>query len=163
MTPTGDVERPPELAVGRCPEMLTSLASFLSVLGIEAYLVGGAVRDMLLDREVRDLDVAVKADAAEVASDLASFLGGSAFPLDIERAIHRVVRPGAAIDLVGIDDIRADLARRDFTVDAMAVPVSELADGPTASLIDPHGGLRDLGPARSGWCRRPCLPTIRDG
>ena len=145
MTPTGDVERPPELAVGRSPEMLTSLASFLSVLGIEAYLVGGAVRDMLLDREVRDLDVAVKADAAEVASDLASFLGGSAFPLDIERAIHRVVRPGAAIDLVGIDDIRADLARRDFTVDAMAVSVSELADGPAASLIDPHGGLRDLG------------------
>ena len=34
------------------PEMLTSLAGFLSVLGIEAYLVGGAVRDMLLDREV---------------------------------------------------------------------------------------------------------------
>ena len=124
--------------------MLTSLAGFLSVLGIEAYLVGGAVRDMLLDREVRDLDIAVKADAAEVASDLASFLNGAAFPLDAERAIHRVVSGGAAVDLVGIDDIRADLARRDFTVDAMAVSVSDLANGAAAPVIDPHGGMRDL-------------------
>ena len=124
--------------------MLTSLAGFLSVLGIEAYLVGGAVRDMLLDREVRDLDIAVKADAAAVASDLASFLDGAAFPLDAERAIHRVVSGGAAVDLVGIDDIRTDLARRDFTVDAMAVSVSDLANGAAAPVIDPHGGMRDL-------------------
>ena len=124
--------------------MLTSLAGFLSVLGIEAYLVGGAVRDMLLDREVRDLDIAVKADAAAVASDLASFLDGAAFPLDAERAIHRVVSGGAAVDLVGIDDIRTDLARRDFTVDAMAVSVSDLANGASPTVIDPHGGMRDL-------------------
>ena len=144
MTPTGDVERPPELALGRSPEMLTSLAGFLSVLGIEAYLVGGGVRDMLLDREVRDLDIAVKADAAEVASDVASFLDGAAFPLDVERSIHRVVSSGAVIDLVGIDDIREDLARRDFTVDAMAVSVSDLANGAAAPVIDPQGGLGDL-------------------
>ena len=144
MTSPGDVERPPELALGRSPEMLTSLAGFLSVLGIEAYLVGGAVRDMLLDREVRDLDIAVKADAAAVASDLASFLDGAAFPLDAERAIHRVVSGGAAVDLVGIDDIRTDLARRDFTVDAMAVSVSDLANGASPTVIDPHGGMRDL-------------------
>ena len=144
MTPTGDVERPPELALGRSPEMLTSLASFLSVLGIEAYLVGGGVRDMLLGGELRDLDVAVKAAAAEVASDVASFLDGAAFPLDAERSIHRVVSSGAVIDLVGIDDIREDLARRDFTVDAMAVSVSDLANGAAAPVIDPHGGMGDL-------------------
>ena len=124
--------------------MLSSLASFLSVLGVEAHLVGGAVRDMLLDRQVRDLDIAVKADASEVASDLASFLDGAAFPLDAERSIHRVVCPGGAIDLVGIADIQADLARRDFTVDAMAMPISELAEGSAPSPIDPHGGLGDL-------------------
>ena len=144
MTPAGDVERPIELALGRSSETLASLASYLSVLGVEAYLVGGAVRDVLLGREAADLDVAVKADAAEVASDLASFLGGSAFPLDVERSMHRVTHGDGAVDLVGIDDIRADLARRDFTVDAMAFPLSELGDRRPPSLIDPHGGVSDL-------------------
>ena len=144
MSPTGDVERPVELALSRSHETLGPLADYLSMLGIEAYIVGGAVRDVLLCQEVDDLDIAVRADAAGVASDLASFLGGSAFPLDAARAIHRVTHRGGAVDVVGIDDIRADLARRDFTVDAMAVALSELADGRAPSLIDPHGGQNDL-------------------
>ena len=156
MSPTGDGERPVELALGLSFETLGSLAGYFSMLGVDAYLVGGAVRDTLLGREVDDLDVAVKAHAADVASDLASFLGGSAFPLDVERAIHRVTHGEGVVDVVGIDDIRADLARRDFTVDAMAVPLSELEDGRTPSLIDPHGGLDDL---RAGEIRM-VSPTV---
>ena len=144
MSPAGDVERPLELAPGRLPEAVASLAASLSPLGVEAYLVGGAVRDILRGRELGDLDVSVKADAAEVASDLASILGGSAFPLDVERAIYRVTHGGGAVDVVGCDDIRADLARRDFTVDAMAAALSDLAEGRAPRLIDPHGGRGDL-------------------
>ena len=144
MSPTGDVARPAELALGRFSATLGSLAGYLSMLGVEAYLVGGAVRDMLRGGDADDLDVAVRADADEVASGLASVLGGSAFPLDVERSMHRVTHGGGAIDVVGIDDIRADLARRDFTVDAMAFPLAESAHSSISDVIDPHGGLDDL-------------------
>ncbi len=144
MSPTGDVERPADLALSSSNETLGPLADHVSMLGIETYIVGGAVRDMLRGGDADDLDIAVRADAAEVASGLATSLGGSAFPLDVARAIHRVKHRGGAVDVVGIDDIRADLARRDFTVDAMALPIYELAGDRASRVIDPHGGVDDL-------------------
>jgi tRNA nucleotidyltransferase (CCA-adding enzyme) len=117
---------------------------------LPAHLVGGAVRDLLLGRDRADIDVAVEGDLAE----LSRRLGGEV--RHHERFATATVRlDGLRVDLAAtrtetyshpgaLPEVRpaplaADLARRDFTVNAMAVP---LAGDP--KLIDPHGGLRDL-------------------
>ena len=111
--------------------------------GREAWLVGGAVRDRLLGRATTDLDLAVPddPDGAPRARSRAP-TGGAAFRLSGAFGAWRVVGPGHAwhVDLVTLrdGDIDADLAARDFTVNAMAEP---LAGG---ELLDPHGGRADL-------------------
>jgi poly(A) polymerase len=110
--------------------------------GRDAWIVGGAVRDRLLGRATTDLDLALPVDPRESARALARATGGAAFRLSGEFGAWRVVGPGHSwhVDLVILRDggIDADLAARDFTVNAMAEP---LAGG---ELLDPHGGRADL-------------------
>ena len=110
--------------------------------GREAWIVGGAVRDRLLGRATTDLDLAVRDDPADAARALARSTGGAPFRLSGAFGAWRVVGQGHAwhVDLVILrdGDIRADLAARDFTLNAMAEP---LAGG---ELLDPHGGRADL-------------------
>ena len=110
--------------------------------GREAWIVGGAVRDRLLGRETVDLDISVPEDPKDGARLLARATGGAAFRLSGAFGAWRVVGPQHAwhVDLVRLrdGDIRADLAARDFTVNAMAEPL----DG--GELLDPHGGRGDL-------------------
>ncbi len=110
--------------------------------GREAWIVGGAVRDRLLGRGTSDLDVSLPDDPKDAARALARATGGAAFRLSGAFGAWRVVGPGHAwhVDLVVLrdGDIDADLAARDFTVNAMAEP---LAGG---DLLDPHGGRADL-------------------
>ena len=113
-----------------------------ALAGREAWLVGGAVRDRLLGRRVDDVDVALEGDPREAARRIARDTGGASFQLSGAFGAWRVVGPGHAwhVDLVTLrdGDIEADLAARDFTINAMAEP---LAGG---ELIDPHGGRADL-------------------
>ena len=106
------------------------------------WLVGGAVRDRLLGRPTTDLDLAVGGDPRAAARAVARAAGGTAFELSGAFGAWRVVGPGHAwhVDLVRLreGDIAADLAARDFTINAMAEP---LAGG---ELLDPHGGRADL-------------------
>src|SRR3954470_23787924 len=110
--------------------------------GETAWLVGGAVRDRLLGRDTDDIDLAVRGGAQLCARRLARGVRGVAFELSGDFGTWRVVAPEHAwhVDLVPLrdDDIHADLAQRDFTINAMAEP---LAGG---KLLDPHGGRRDL-------------------
>ena len=112
------------------------------------YLVGGSLRDALLGRSVADLDLSVASDSPELARALADRLGGHFVLLDAERGIARVVLdegPVRTIDIAPLrGDIHADLAERDFTVDALAAPIEGLAAGTAVALIDPHGGVADL-------------------
>jgi poly(A) polymerase/tRNA nucleotidyltransferase (CCA-adding enzyme) len=115
------------------------------------FLVGGAVRDAFLGRAPAiDLDVAVGGGAVELARRLADALGLAFVPLDLERGAARVVAPGHRVDLA---DFRAptldgDLAARDFTVNALAVPVRRLVREGRAPVHDPLGGLADLAARR---------------
>jgi poly(A) polymerase len=125
-----------------------------------AYLVGGFVRDLLVGRENADIDIAVNADAQKTARRIADTLGGKYVPLDEENGIARVVIPGKNwyIDFSSFrESIEDDLARRDFTLDAMALPLDDsfgaLVD--VNRLIDPFGGLADL--------RRRVLRAVDDG
>jgi poly(A) polymerase len=106
------------------------------------WIAGGAVRDAALGREVDDLDLAVTGDPAAGARAVADEGNGHAFELSAEFATWRAVAPDGSwqVDLTALRGatIEDDLAERDFTVGAVAVP---LAGG---EPIDPHGGLADL-------------------
>jgi poly(A) polymerase len=110
--------------------------------GEPAWIVGGAVRDRLLGRETTDLDIALAGDAEAAARAVARVARGTPFALSDAFGAWRVVAPGHAwhVDVVRLrdGDLAADLAARDFTVNAMAEP---LAGG---ELLDPHGGRADL-------------------
>jgi poly(A) polymerase len=106
------------------------------------WIVGGAVRDAVLGEEVRDLDLAVAGDPEPLAGAIAASLGDHAFELSAEFRTWRVVsrRHGWQVDLTALrgGSVEADLAERDFTIGAVAVP---LGDG---EAIDPYSGLDDL-------------------
>jgi poly(A) polymerase len=110
--------------------------------GEGVWIAGGAVRDAVLAAEVADLDLAVAGDPGTVAKELARGLGEHAFELSAEFGTWRVVaRPrGWQVDVSALRGatIEDDLAHRDFTVGAVAVP---LAGG---EAIDPFGGIADL-------------------
>ena len=137
---------------------LTGMDRLLPALeGLEpAFLVGGAVRDLLLGRHTVDLDVAIEGDARAVARRLAERLGGQA--KEHERFGTATVRAGdLTVDLAttrretyaepgALPDVQAaglaeDLGRRDFTINAMAI---DLNGSDVGRLEDPHGGRDDL-------------------
>jgi tRNA nucleotidyltransferase (CCA-adding enzyme) len=115
------------------------------------YLVGGAVRDLLLGRGRADLDLVVVGDAAALASRLgADVVSHERFAtakvvlddheIDIATArTESYPQPGALPLVEPAARIEADLARRDFTINAMAIPLAGDSD-----VIDPHGGREDL-------------------
>ncbi|HWJ43671.1 MAG TPA: HD domain-containing protein [Solirubrobacterales bacterium] len=106
------------------------------------WIVGGAVRDAALGREVADLDLAVAGDPAAVARAIGKELGEHAFELSAEFGTWRVVARGRGwqIDVTALrgGGIEADLAERDFTIGAVAVPLGG------GEPIDPFAGLTDL-------------------
>ena len=142
-------------------KLFEQLRDFFAARDVQAYLVGGYLRDALLGRPSHDVDVALEGDAADAARVLAQNLGGTAVPLDPSRGIFRVVLPQGSVDLATAPDgVQADLARRDFTIDAMAVPFSATAGAPdTWPLVDPFGGRADL---RSSLVRVVSPQAFRD-
>jgi tRNA nucleotidyltransferase (CCA-adding enzyme) len=145
---------------GRLAERVGSLAAIDQLRQIAdrvpAYLVGGVVRDLLLGREVADLDVAIEG-AAEALADLPGFslereglfltgrLEQGNAKIDIAQTRAESYPAPGALPEVRPASITEDLARRDFTVNAMAFPLSG-----DRQLLDPHGGLDDL---RAGLLR----------
>ncbi len=115
----------------------------------EAWLVGGWIRDRFLGHETHDFDFVVPSGAIATARELADILGGAFVLLDEERDTARVLvgPPPEALcfDLAGLraPTIGADLLARDFTVNAMAVPVGAWG-APEGAVIDPAGGRADL-------------------
>lgn len=115
----------------------------LASAGVEdAWVVGGTVRDALLGRPIADVDLAVRGDAGRVARALADDLRGPLFELSDEFGSWRVIgrSQGFVCDVSPLQGatIEEDLARRDFGVNAMALPVAG------GGLLDPQGGLADL-------------------
>jgi putative nucleotidyltransferase with HDIG domain len=109
----------------------------------DGWIVGGTVRDALLDRPLRDLDLAVAGDPEQAARAISRALGGPAFRLSEEFGAWRVVLrdEGFTCDVAPLqgDTIEADLARRDFSANAVAVPLSG-----GGAPIDPTGGIPDI-------------------
>jgi tRNA nucleotidyltransferase (CCA-adding enzyme) len=140
--------------------LLTETVKAARRRGLSLYLVGGSVRDLLLERSHLDVDLAVEGDAASLAEELAAAVGA-------RLAVHRrfgtasLRGPHVALDLAQTRDehydrpgalpsvrpatIAQDLARRDFTVNALALG---LTGEQTGLLLDPYDGQRDLAARR---------------
>jgi tRNA nucleotidyltransferase/poly(A) polymerase len=108
----------------------------------DVWIVGGAVRDAAMGKEVVDVDLAVAGEPASVAREISRAADGTAFSLSEEFGTWRALGPGWHTDVTPIREgsIEADLALRDFTINSIAVPLAD----PAAAPIDPHGGLADL-------------------
>ncbi len=131
---------------------VASLARAAAGRGAEAWIVGGAGRDRLLGAPTPEIDVAVSGDAEAIAADLERAGAGRAVFLSRDRPGPRVFRIAGRrpLDVAELEggSIETDLARRDFTVNAMAVSAA------SGELLDPFGGLEDL--------RRRRLRAVRD-
>ncbi len=116
---------------------------------LRAWLVGGAVRDALLGREVREADL-VAVHPETFARQAATSLGTTCVRLGREYPLWRVPLAEGHLDIVPLrGSLAADLAARDFTVNAMALPLAGLPSGglPTlrrTDVVDPLGGRADL-------------------
>ncbi len=126
-------------------------------LGLETYVVGGYVRDLLMGRDTQDLDLMVAGDGIAFARALAERLGvdrvvafeqfGTALiPLkhiqvEVATARTETYQPESRKPAVEPGTVRTDMSRRDFTVNALAVSIRQESFG---DLVDPYGGIRDI-------------------
>jgi tRNA nucleotidyltransferase (CCA-adding enzyme) len=148
------------------------LNAFLHIAGEKAgaqeqklYLVGGAVRDLILKRPILDLDLVVEGDAPHLARELAKSdrmgeekgkgegqvtvhrqFGTAKFRriglnIDVITARSEIYSQPGALPTVQPGTIHDDLLRRDFSINAMAIDLSPASFG---QLLDPHGGWNDL-------------------
>ena len=130
--PVSRIERSPAVRVARS-----------ALAGERAWLVGGPVRDAFLDRPVEDVDIVVAGEPERAARAFATAADAHLFPLSERFGAWRTIARDRSwqADLTPLrgDGIEADLALRDFTVNAMARPLEAIG-----TLLDPHGGEADL-------------------
>jgi tRNA nucleotidyltransferase (CCA-adding enzyme) len=151
------------LPAGRL-DLIRRAAAAAERLGMPMYMVGGFVRDLLLGRPGLDFDLVVEGDAIRLARELARKHGGkvtahsrfgtakwappkskgeAGFPgtLDLISARAEIYRHPAALPTIKPGDLSADLRRRDFTLNTLAIGLDEAHFG---QLRDELGGERDL-------------------
>jgi len=135
--------------LAQVPALLV-LAELAAAWGAQVYLVGGTVRELLLGREIHDLDLATDRQTLALAQALAARLGGTYVLLDERERSARVVWQGLEIDLTEFrgPDLTADLQGRDFTMNAMALDLQALWQAGPPVIIDPWGGRADLAAGR---------------
>ena len=139
------------------PALTALVTAFLRAARGPLFVVGGAVRDFLLDPSLplKDLDLVTGEAALDLARRVADELGWAFYALDVERDVARLVLvPGSrGNDAPLICDVAhwrdgclaGDLAARDFTVNALALALDGPADAPlSARLVDPTSGRADL-------------------
>ncbi len=154
---------PPEVrarlrrGLGASTPTVLRLGELAAELGMDLHLVGGCVRDLFLERPLRDLDLVTSGDALRLVEEAAARMGGrwrahapfgtatwlppEGPPVDVVTARSELyARPGALPE-VRPSGLRQDLYRRDFTINAMAVAVTPAELG---EVVDPFAGLDDL-------------------
>ena len=126
-----------------------------------AYLVGGAVRDLLLGKEIHDLDFALPGSTIKLAKEVADNLHGDYYLLDKDRQAARVILKDQDLKRLIVDftlfqgkSIEDDLASRDFTITSMAMDINQ-----ELQLIDLFQGSQDL---RDGSIRCTTPHSLQD-
>lgn len=138
-------------------EILYRIGEIAASLGMRSYLVGGVVRDIILGKEVNDLDILVEGKAIELAEKMGKEMKGelvshqrfgtatvklpSGLEIDFTSARREFYARAAVLPTVESGSLREDLFRRDFTINALAISLHPREFG---FLIDYFGGLEDL-------------------
>jgi len=136
-----------DLSIENVIKINSLIGSTCESLNVEAYLVGGFIRDYLLGRSVNDIDIVVCDKPKAIAEDISTKLGATYFLIDSNAGIYRinVQYESAMLNIdIGIIDksIYHNLSKRDFTIDAMAVKLdSKFCGIELNDLIDPYGGF----------------------
>ena len=160
-----------EDAFSRLPDAAIRVVSILEAGGFEAWFVGGFVRDALLGRPCSDIDIASNASwqQAQALFEAAGFkthetgvahgtltvlVGDEAFEVTTYRrdGAYRDSRHPSSVEFVST--IEEDLARRDFTMNAIAFH-------PLRGLLDPYGGVGDLQAKNNSRGGRPSQAILR--
>ena len=130
-------------------ELRLALGRVAQGSGQPMYVAGGPVRDWLLGVAAKDLDFTMPTDAVACAREVGALLGGTFVLLDAGEDVARVVWQGLTLDFSGFRNhsttIEDDLGQRDFTINAMAVPLAPVTGALAAlTVIDPCDGAADL-------------------
>ena len=130
------------------PQLIRQLHAFAEQRGVQLYLVGGSVRDLLLNRPVTDLDFTLANDAVAFSKAFADKIGEAFVKLEEQPPTARIVirETRLALDFAGFraETLEKDLCLRDLTINAMALDLSSLLTKSMANLIDPCDGFSDL-------------------
>jgi poly(A) polymerase len=147
---------------GSLQAILANISHLLAIQKKQGYIVGGFIRDWLLKRETNDIDIAVSGDAIAIARDVAEEVGGKFVLLDDVNNVARVVviegrqprRTSQNQESRGAEwhfdfspftgDIESDLARRDCTINAMAVELSHFVAASTTANMSSRKSARSL-------------------
>ncbi len=159
---------PPDGELLPLSPLMAQLQPIFKQIDTPIFLVGGAVRDGVMGQTSHDLDFAVPENAIKTAFQVADALGVPAYVLDRDRDTGRVMWQETSLDFarfrgmdaigmdaIGMDaigtdaigadaigdDLEVDLRDRDFTINAMALPVAAKL---SSSVIDPTGGMADI-------------------
>lgn len=155
---------------------LQALGNFADARGVQLYLVGGSVRDLLLERQTADIDFALASDAIQFAKAFAVSIGATCIALEENPSTARVIvkrrdisqAPSLSMDFVQFRaaSLTEDLRLRDLTINAMAIAFENVASvthntGEQNSLhvIDPCSGRKDL---ETGLLRFPSEQVVQD-
>ena len=129
-------------------DLLRRLNRFAYESELQLYLVGGSVRDLLLNRPITDLDFTVASNPIMFAQMVADRMDGAFIRLEEHPPTARVVvrDTGLTLDFAQFraETLEAELCQRDLTINAIAVALSALLSDPSIQPIDPCNGLEDL-------------------
>jgi poly(A) polymerase len=128
-------------------QYLQAFDSVVRQFRVVAYLCGGTVRDLLLNRPAHDVDIVVSDKVFEVVNEFRKKLDVPSFVLDEERQVARVVLGKGNWDFTGFRNhtIDGDLRKRDFTINSMAIRWEDFYPNRRLdAVLDPCGGLEDL-------------------
>ncbi len=128
---------------------LDKLNDLAQDLSLEVYLVGGAIRDFILDRKLKDFDFIVAGASKDFALKFADLTEGSFVTLDQKRGMYRVVIKEVDYDFTAYNgELKAELERRDFTINALALELANYKQlfkvGEKEVIIDYFNGINDL-------------------
>jgi len=128
----------------------------------DTYFVGGTVRDILLGKDIRDIDIAMKGNIDDLGRRFADTIHGSYVVLNERFQTIRIVKDGYIFDLTSMhgDTIHKDLMKRDFTINALAMPFKAIhMPSISGEIIDYSGGREDL---RKGVIRMVSTENLLD-
>ncbi len=122
------------------------LLKIIQEVGAESFLVGGLVRDGLLAKHTQDVDITLSRESLKVARIFAARTGGAFVLLRAEGEMARVILHDRTFDFANFrgPDLEADLRGRDFTVNAIALPLAQVCTERGWVPYDPLNGIRDL-------------------